>query len=257
VLRSAAESCQKAGQGKDVLLMEMPGELGYSAGDGGLLRDVIDAVGAGVVVVLQYGEGLLKGALGGMGEGVRGKALGAVVNAVPGDRMARVEAMKPGLDLPVFGVLPLDRALMGISVDDLREGLGAEMVVTAPETSALVENVMVGANTLDSGLLYFGRKPNKAVVVRGERPDMQLAALETSTRCLILTGGIAPIDAVVRQADEKKVPLMVVDGDTHHTLSRLESIMQRPAFPRQDGLRRLDGLMAGLDFKALYQAMGL
>lgn len=49
----------------------------------------------------------------------------------------------------------------------------------------MVEHLMIGAMDVDSALTYFRRKPNKAVITGGDRPDIQLAALETSTKCTI------------------------------------------------------------------------
>jgi len=59
---------------------------------------------------------------------------------------------------------------------------------------------MVGAMNVDSALAHFRRQPNKAVITGGDRPDIQLAALETSTRCLILTGNLPPNPLIIGRA---------------------------------------------------------
>ena len=58
-------------------------------------------------------------------------------------------------------------------------------------------------------MTYFRRKPNKAVITGGDRADIQLAALETSTRCLILTGNLYPSPAVLNRAEELCVPVLL------------------------------------------------
>ena len=60
----------------------------------------------------------------------------------------------------------------------------------------------VGAMTADAALSRFRRSSNKAVITGGDRTDIQLAALETSTTCLILTGNLRPSPLVIKQAEE-------------------------------------------------------
>ena len=44
--------------------------------------------------------------------------------------------------------------------------------------------------------------------------DIQLAALETSTSCLILTGNIYPSPSVLNRAEELCVPVLLTKLDT-------------------------------------------
>lgn len=111
------------------------------------------------------------------------------------------------------------------SVGELAQHLGGEILNCPERSDELVENLMVGALSVDSGLDYFRRKTNKAVITRGDRPDIQMAALETSTKCLILTGAISPMPIVLHQATEKGVPIIVVKEDTISTLSQLEEAL--------------------------------
>mgnify|MGYP002789689912 FL=1 len=57
-----------------------------------------------------------------------------------------------------------------------------------------------------------------AVVTGGDRTDIQLAALETSTHCLILTGHLPPLPAVLNRAEDLEVPILSVDLDTLTTV---------------------------------------
>lgn len=115
-----------------------------------------------------------------------------------------------------------ERTSLAISIRKLADILHGE-ILTSPEKSGdLVESIMVGAMTLDPAPLYFGLRTNKAVVTRGDRPDIQLAALETPTRCLVLTGGVKTLPIVVQRAGELGVPIILVDKDTTATLSAIE-----------------------------------
>ena len=117
-----------------------------------------------------------------------------------------------------------ERAATGASVARIAERLQAEVLCCSESLDGVVENLMIAAMTVDSGLDYFSRKDNKAVIVRGERPDCQLAALATSTRCLVLTGGVKPHVQVLSLAEEKGVPVLLTNRDTLSTVAELEQL---------------------------------
>ena len=62
-----------------------------------------------------------------------------------------------------------------------------------------------------------------AVVTGADRTDIQLAALEASTQCLILTGIGEPLSQLIHRAEELEVPILKVELDT---LSAVEIIEQ-------------------------------
>ncbi|MFZ5591935.1 MAG: DRTGG domain-containing protein, partial [Bacillota bacterium] len=80
------------------------------------------------------------------------------------------------------------------------------------------------AMTLESALGYLRRAPNKAVITGGDRADICLAALETSTSALILTGGLYPDVKVIARAEEKGVPVILVHYDTYTTLEKFSEV---------------------------------
>ena len=61
-----------------------------------------------------------------------------------------------------------------------------------------------------------------AVVTGGDRADIQLAALETSTQCLILTGHLAPQPFIVSRAEDLEIPILSVDLDTLTTVEIID-----------------------------------
>jgi BioD-like phosphotransacetylase family protein len=61
-----------------------------------------------------------------------------------------------------------------------------------------------------------------AVVTGGDRADIQLAALETSTQCLILTGHLAPQPFIVSRAEDLEIPILSVDLDTLATVEIID-----------------------------------
>ncbi|MGC8838428.1 MAG: DRTGG domain-containing protein, partial [Anaerolineae bacterium] len=158
----------------------------------------------------------------------------------------------------VFGILPQERLLQSISVRELAECLGGETLCCPDRLDDLVEHLMVGAMSVDSALTYFRRKPNKAVITGGDRPDIQLAALETSTRCLILTGNLQPSAIILSRAEELGVPVIVVPYDTLTTVEIIERFFGKTRFHQEKKIARLMELLElRFDFQGLYEALGL
>jgi BioD-like phosphotransacetylase family protein len=61
-----------------------------------------------------------------------------------------------------------------------------------------------------------------AVVTGADRTDIQLAALEASTQCLILTGAADPLPQLISRAQELDVPILKVEHDTLTTVAVIE-----------------------------------
>jgi BioD-like phosphotransacetylase family protein len=117
---------------------------------------------------------------------------------------------------------------------------------------------MVGAMTADAALSRFRKQGNKAVITGGDRSDIQSAALETSTKCLILTGNLAPSNAILARAEEIGVAVMLAPQDTLSAIEIAESYVGRSRFQQHakiDAFRRL--MEERFDFARLYQALGL
>ena len=192
-----------------------------------------------------------------------GKSLiGAVINRVPSQRMDFVQKqVKPFVErrsVPVFAVLPSQRVLLSVSVAELSDKLGGEVLCGHQAVGELVENMMVGAMSVDSALTYFRRKPNKAVITGGDRPDIQLAALETSTRCLILTGNIRPSALIVGRAEEAGVPIILTRHDTMTAVQISETFFGKARFHQEKKVESFERLLSEhMDFDALYAALGL
>jgi BioD-like phosphotransacetylase family protein len=173
--------------------------------------------------------------------------LGVVLNAVPRQRMSFVESViKPALQergIRVFAALPQERLLLSISVTELADCLNGEILCGHEYVSELVEHLMVGAMSVDSALTYFRRKPNKAVITGGDRPDIQLAALETSTKCLILTGNLHPSPIILGRAEEVGVPMILVKQDTLTTVEVIEQFFGKTRFHQEKKIQRFERML--------------
>jgi uncharacterized protein len=109
----------------------------------------------------------------------------------------------------------------------------------------------------EAALSRFRKQSNKAVITGGDRTDIQLAALETSTACLILTGNLRPSPLVIRQAEDFGVTVMLVRGNTMETIESIERLYGKTRLGHPAKLRQFQNLMeASFDYARLYQAIG-
>ncbi len=253
VAKKIKQAYARVSKGKDVVIVEgvwrqRPGGKPIEAS-----RQVAVALDARVIIVEPYSEKLSAATLNykDFGEYL----LGVVVNKTP---RSRLSAQFGGGGVDILGVLPEDRVLLGLTVGELAEHIQGEILNSAEKASELVEDFMLGAMTVDSGLDYFGRKDNKAVVVRGDRSDMQLAALETSTRCLVVSGDVPPIHTVLRSANDKGIPIILTKGDINSTVNSIELALGKTRFNHEKKLPRLSEIMERqFNFQALYKGLGL
>ncbi len=188
------------------------------------------------------------------------RLLGVVLNHVPHEQVAYVKAnvvpFLEGRGIPVVGVLPNDPRLAAITVRDLGEHLGAQFI--DGDQNRLVENLSVGAMGADTALRFFRRKPNKAVITGGDRVDLQIAALETSTSCLVLTGNVRPSATVLARAEEQNVTILLASEDTLGTVQRAESLLDHMRFGGFEQHARFGQLAAEhLDFARLVELLKL
>jgi len=121
-----------------------------------------------------------------------------------------------------------------------------------------VERFSVGAMNVEGALSYFRKIRSKAVITGGDRGDIQLAALETNTQCLILTGNLYPNDVIIAMAEEREVPIMVVRSDTLTVVQRVEDIMSTMRLRDMRKIDRAIQLVSDeVNFPLLYERLQL
>jgi uncharacterized protein len=259
-VRSAVE---QAGAGQDLLLLEGGATLreGYIVGLP--TPQVAQALSSSVLVVIKFSDEahLLDDAL--SAQARLSEVLGGIlINRVPNESYNFVtEVAAPYLEkhgIPVFGVLPEVRSLAALSVDELIQALDAEVLARNTRPGAMVENLTVGAMNTEAALSRFRKQTNKAVITGGDRTDIQLAALETSTTALILTGNLHPSPLVVKQAKEFGTAVLLVPMNTMETIERIEGVYGKSRLGHPAKLRQFQSLLdKHLDFNRLAQVIGL
>ena len=159
------------------------------------------------------------------------KLAGVILNHLPPERIDFISKyFVPFLEskgIKVWGLIPADPKLSSLSIAEMRDLLGGEIICCEDKKEEIVENLMLGAMNVESALKYFRSQANKAVITGGDRADIQLAALETPTKLLILTGGMYPSSSVITAAQEKNVPIMVVGDDTMTVVGKMDFAVRK------------------------------
>jgi BioD-like phosphotransacetylase family protein len=181
---------------------------------------------------------------------------GGVINKVPANSFAHVtDTVKPFMEkkgVKLFGIFQKDSLLESITIGQLNEILRGKVLCCEDRLGDLVEHFSIGAMDVDSALKYFRRIPNKAVITGAHRSDIQLAAMETSTKCIILTGGLYTNDVVLGKAQMKGIPMISVAEDTFTTVDRIEAAMGKTRLADRVKIERAKDLIrTGFDLKRL------
>jgi BioD-like phosphotransacetylase family protein len=181
--------------------------------------------------------------------------LGVIVNKVPQSQVKRVKEESGqrfgAAGIKVLGVIPENRTLLAITVGELAGAIEGTIIRDSEKSGELIENYMLGAMVVDSGLNYFGRKNQKAAIIRQDRPDMQLAALETSTACLVLSGSKEPpIYNVLNKAAEKNIPIISTGTAVTDIVTGVEKALSPLKLNQEQKLTKLGEIVRqNLDMK--------
>lgn len=213
-------------QGIDLVLLEGPGSLEEGTLFDLSLLQVAEVIDASVVLVARFHSVLIVDSLLSAKQRLGDRLTGVLINDVPGEQLESVsETVKPYLEargIPVLGILPRNNLLRSVSVAELVHRLDAEVLCRPDRLDLMVESLVIGAMNVNSALKYFRKGQNMAVVTGGDRADIQLAALETSTQCLILTGHLPPSPQILSRAEDLEVPILSVDLDTLTTVEIID-----------------------------------
>jgi uncharacterized protein len=256
------EAFAAVSEGRDLLVLEGGRDCheGYVAGLSP--KRVVELLDARALMVLKYHETLLADrAL--EAQVYFGDALiGVVINETPPEGMEVVHnTIVPFLNrhgLPVLAVLPMEAALAAPTIAELADGLHAQVLAGASGLGQFVEHMIVGAMRAETALTYFRRVADKAVITGGDRADVQMAALQTSTRCLILSGNLYPSPTVVNRANEQGVPVLLTHMDTFAAAEIVNGYLGRSRFQQPQKVERFTALLnENMNFEALYKSLDL
>ncbi len=159
---------------------------------------------------------------------------GVVINDVPeNDAPALQRVMLPFLQengIAVLGIIPHESRLNSIRVMDLAYALNGRIVAGNRKSSNLLEGFIIGTMQVENFMSHLRINPGRAVIVGGDRADLQLAALQGKAPCIILTGNLGPHELIRAKAEEAGVPLIVVQEDSYKVARRMSAILNSQKF---------------------------
>lgn len=215
-------------QGEDLILLEGPGTLDEGVLFGLSLPQIAEDLAAGVLLVARFHSALVVDALLAARHRLGDRLIGVIINDIPNGHFDQVKtSVLPFLErqgVAVLALVPRSPLMRSVSVREMVNRLQAEVLCRPDRLDLMVESLTIGAMNVNSALRYFRKGTNMAVVTGGDRADIQLAALETSTQCLVLTGHLPPSEAILSRAIDLEVPILSVDFDTLTTVELIDQM---------------------------------
>ncbi|MFU8890972.1 MAG: DRTGG domain-containing protein, partial [Anaerosomatales bacterium] len=192
--------------GADLMIIEGPSDAFQGRSVNLSLAQVAELLDASVLLVVAGERAALPDAVLAAADTLGRRLAGVIFNDVAPVVSAFVKAQAApfleGQGITVFGAVPHDATLSSVTIDEIVEALEGTVLSAEEKTGMTAESFMVGAMGQDKAMRFFRRRPRKVVITGGDRSDVQLAALETDTRALVLTGDLPPSGHVLSRAEE-------------------------------------------------------
>ena len=231
---------QDAGTDADVTLIEAP------AGDA---RGLAESLPARALVVAAYAHPLpadLPSFCGALAD----SCAGIVITRVPRRRLEATRAAAQDLGARLVALIPEDRTLAAPSLGAIAEALEAEATFPDSTREDVIDHPIISSISTDPAQGYFARHAPNAVIVRGDKPDQQLGALNAGVPCLIVTGGL-PVVSYVKDRAEEEIPILGTPYDTVAAVQRLEALYAATPFSGRAKVERAAQLARELDISSL------
>jgi len=187
--------------------------------------------------------------------------IGLVLNDVPEKEMRGVHTLlRPWLEgqgITVHGVFNHDPGLAAMRVSDLAYGLDGRIAAGNDQAGRMVTGFLLGTMQVDNFMLHLRGHAHCAVIVDGDRADLQLAALNAKTPCIILAGNIIPSELVQAKAEAAGVTLIMVREDTYSVARSMSRILRSKKLRDLDQIRLAVALVEqNLNTESILRTLG-
>ena len=262
LLGRVRQAFETVAAGKEVMLVGGVGDLGRGTLLGLSAPTVAEFLDARVLLVARYeGDSTVESVL--MAPRLLGeRTMGVIFNYVPPQELDHLrQVVSPYLDqrrLPMLGSVPLDQVLRAITLRELADQVQAKVLCCEDRLDQLVSRFLVGAMSVASAARYFRETQDEVVITGGDRPDIQLAALQSGTKAIVCTGNLYPSEVIIKRAAQLGVPMLLVGEDTLAAVANIERIMSQLRVREESKVKRARELLEEhVDFVRLYQLAGL
>lgn len=176
-----------------------------------------------------------------------GRLRGVLVNRVP---RRRLDAVREGLrsaGLNVVALVPEDRTLAAPTLGQIAAALHAHPAPADGLAHTPVERPLIAPIAVDPGQAYFAHTGATTIIVRSDKPDLQLGALNAGATCLIVTGSTPLLSYVRHRAEAEGVTILRTPFGTVETVAVIEDLFAATPFAGGDAkLRRAEELLGDL-----------
>ncbi|MBK15908.1 MAG: hypothetical protein CL770_04380 [Chloroflexi bacterium] len=166
--------------------------------------------------------------------------IGVLINKLPRYQVSTAgDSIVPSFEsigINCIGVVPENRKLVGISLDQLVSHIGGKYIIGEDFDKSPIESIVIGGTGLDSGEVTFSKRSNQAIVIRSDRPDIQMAALRNEISCLLVTDGLNIIEYVYYEAENQNVPIIGVEKSTIEIMETLSNVSEISKFDTNEKL---------------------
>ena len=159
--------------------------------------------------------------------------------------------------LNILGYLDQTRSLLALSTDEIIESLNPTKVISSENSNKLIENYLIGGFILDWGPEFFSKFPNTALIVRGDRPDVQLSAIQSGNlNVIIATNNQTPVEYVLYEANKYKIPIIVVNQSTENIIDEISENLEKVTFNHPDKIINANAILSNsLNFDELFEIL--
>ncbi|MFA7165617.1 MAG: phosphotransacetylase family protein [Desulfoplanes sp.] len=216
---------------KDIMILGGSGSFlhsgKYCGVDGPTL---VKELGLKTILVDRYSKDLNYDYLMYAKEEIGDSLLGVIFNDVPAHVLSEVnDVIAPFLEnngIKVLGIIPPDPIMKSITIEDLSDRLGGKIISVSSHANRIVTDFLIGTMQVENFMTHFKKHPTAAIIVGGDRSDVQLVALEGGAPCLVLTGNLYPNDIILSRSEILGVPVIIVREDTYSVAKKMEEIQK-------------------------------
>ncbi|MDP3428952.1 MAG: phosphotransacetylase family protein [Desulfomicrobium sp.] len=258
-IKSAYEQISKD---KDITIVAGSGSMysGKYCGVDGV--SVVKALGIKAMIIDRYVKELNYDYLIAMKELLGNQLLGVLLNDIPPVFKEELDSLlHPFMEskgIKVLGKIPSDPLMGAIKVADLADRLGGKIITAQDKSERVVENFLIGTMQVENFMTHFRKSKKSAIIVGGDRSDVQLVALEGQCQCLVLTGNLYPNDIIMTRAEVLEVPIVVVRDDTFTVAKKMEAILSRHKLRDVIKIQHGSQLVSSIiDFQFMKEKLGI
>ena len=170
--------------------------------------------------------------------------LGVIVNAAPLEAVEAAGSRVVALGGAFLAALPSDRLLAAPLVRDMAAAIQGELSGDEDLFGEASQDLVVGPVSAHEGMDYFKNYPDKTVVLRHDRVDIALGALDYGPLCMIISGGRPTLPYIAQRAESEAFALITTALTTAEAVNAIGPLYGSAPFAGRRKIERAAALIA-------------